>query len=312
MGKILTVLGWTFGITFVTVSILGFMAVTGTGFGIIEGHEVGVKKEGTNYVMKEKTPGYYFYAPIYSSLEDVNGRPVMFNWSKSDSDKESTDEMRYNNMITGVDKNGVPLSFGLAMEITPVKDMMAEMFQETGSYENAMDKKAIQPSKSIIKDVMGAFEAKDIQSQRNEVSKMLNEKLTVFYKDNKYFNLDSRVDLKELEVPKKIRDKQIDVQTAIQDAKISEQLIVKAENEAKSVAKEAEGIADKRRIESQGIADAILLEATAQAKANTLLSKSLSEKVIRIQTVEAWSKGGAQVPQYVGSKDSQFIMNMKK
>jgi len=312
MEKILKTLGWVFSLVLIAVLSLGTMALTGTGFGIIEGHEIGVKKEGTTYIMEEKNPGYYFFAPMYSTLEDVNGRPVMFNWSKEDSNKESSDEMRYKTMISGVDKNGVPLSFALAMEITPVKNMMAEMFQETGSYENAMDKKAIQPSKSLIKDVMGEFEAKDIQSQRNEVSKRLNAKLSKFYKTNEYFDLDSTVDLKEIEVPQKIRDKQIDVQTAIQDAKISEQLIVKKQNEAKSEAAKALGIADKNRIEGQGEADKILLVATAQAKANNLLNKSLTENVLRNKWIKVWGEAGAPVPNMIGSESSQFIVPLGK
>jgi len=307
MGKVFKVLGTVVTIGLIVVVTLGIMAVTGAGFGVIEGHETGVKKEGTNYVMQEYNPGYYFFIPFYSTLTDVNGRPVMFNWSKEDAHKESTDEMRYKSMITGVDKNGVPLSFALAMEITPVKDMMAEMFQETGSYENAMDKKAIQPSKSLIKDVMGEFEAKDIQSQRNEVSKRLNTKLREFYATNKYFKLDSAIDLKEIEVPEKIKAKQIEVQTAIQNAKISEQLIVQKQNEAKSEAAKAKGIADKNRIEGQGEADRILLVATAQAQANNLVSSSLTEKILRNNAIQKWNGVKSMV-----SGQNQLILDLSK
>ena len=197
--------------------------------------------------------------------------------------------MRYMDMITGVDKNGIPLAFAIAMEITPEKNMMAEMFQDTGSYENAMDKKAIQPSTSLIRDVMGSFDAKDVQGQRNEVSKMLNELLSEFYANNKYFNLDSRVDLKEIEVPRKIQDKQLEVQTAKQDAEVSKQLIVRAENVAKSEAASAQGVADRNRIEAQGRADAILLEATAQAKANKLVNETVTPKLTDYKTKMLWN-----------------------
>ena len=288
MNKIFKAIGLFAGVGIGAIVFLGTMAVTKTGFVIIDGWEIGVKKTETEYVMEEIQPGYHFFIPFITTIEDINARPVMFNWSKSDANKESTDEMRYNSMITGVDKNGIPLSFAIAMEITPVKSMMAEMYQETGSYENAMNKKAIQPSKSIIKDVMGAFDAKNIQGKRNEVSKMLNVLLTEFYKDNKYFNLDSKIDLKEIEVPKQIRDKQLEVQSAKQDAEVSAQLIVKAQNEAKSEAARAKGVADRKRIESQGIADAILLESTAQAKANDLISKSLTEKILRNNAIIKW------------------------
>ena len=67
-------------------------------------------------------------------------------------------------------------------------------------------------------------------------------------------------------------------------------MIKKSENEAKAEAAKAEGIAQKKRIEAQGIADSVLLQAKAQAQANRLLSESLTDKVIRIQTKNVFKR----------------------
>ena len=288
MEKMFKTLLGTVGLGIVTLMLLGMMAVTKTGFVIVDGWEVGVKKSGTTYVMEELTPGYYFFMPLYSTIDDVNTRPVMFNWSKFNKDKESSDEMRYNRMITGVDKNGIPLSIALTMEITPVKSEMAEMYSVTGSYENAMDKKAIEPTMSIVKNVMGEFDAKDIQSKRGEVSAMLNKLLVKFYAENKYFKLDSMVDLKEIEVPKSVLDIQLKVQAAKQQVEIKRQEVLKAKQTALEAEEKARGVANAVKIAAEGKASAILLEATAQAKANRLVSASLTEKILRNNAIQRW------------------------
>lgn len=290
------------------------MIKTETGFVVIEGWKVGVKKSGAEYVMNELSPGYEFFIPGYTTIKDVNCRPVMFNWSKSDGTKtaittkdDKNEEIIYKPMITGVDKNGIPLSFAIAMEIIPVKSMMAEMFQTTGSYENAMNKKAYQPAKSIIRDVMGSFDAKEIQSKRADVSKLLNSKMSSFFKSNSYFKLDSRVDLKEIEVESSIMKKQLEVQAAKQDTLKEAQRIKQAENAAKTREATAQGEANAVRIAAEGRAAALLLEATAQAKANKLVSESLTPKILENNKILKWN---GVVPKVLAGSTTGLFLNL--
>ena len=292
----------------VLLIVVGLMIITKTGFTVIDGWEIGVKKTGTNYDMKELNPGYKLFIPVYEQITAINGRPILFNYSKSDAHKTSTEEIRYDGMITGVDKNGIPLSFALAIEVKPVKNMMADMFQEDGTFENGLDKKVIQPNRSIVRDVMGSFDAKTIQSKRDEVSKMLNQRIKQAYKENKYFELVGTVDLKEIELPKKVRDSQIAVQLAAQDAERSAELIVKAQNEAKAAAAKAQGVANAKVIQAKGIADAIVVKAKAQAQANKLLTESLSDKILKNNAIAKWN---GTTPKIVGSENSQFIYKLK-
>jgi len=308
MGKII---GWLVGLVFAGMTMAGLMVVTKTGFVIIDGWEVGVKQTGTTYNMEELKPGYKLFIPGYEKIVEINGRPILFNYSESDAKKESTEEIRYNAMIHGVDKNGIPIGFALAIEVKPITSMMAEMFQSDGTFENGLDKKVMQPNKSVVRDVMGAFDAKTIQAQRDKVSEMLNLKIKAAYQDNKYFELVGTVDLKQIELPESVRERQIAVQLAAQDAEKSAELIVKAENEAKAAAAKAKGKADSYRIEAQGFADSVLIKATAKAKANKLVSKSITENILRADTIEAWKAGGSQVPQMIGSEKSQFIIPIK-
>ena len=304
MGKIL---GIIVGGSLLIASILGLMVVTKTGFVVVDGWEVGVKKVRTNYVMEELTPGYHFFNPILDSVIEINGRPILFNYSDEDKDKPDTEEIRYGDMISGVDKNGIPMSVAVAIEVKPIKTMMAEGYQEDGTFENMLDKKVIQPNKSVIRDVMGMFDVKNVQSKRAEFATMLNDRIKAVYAENKYFALVGSADLKQIELPQAVRDGQIAVQLAAQSAERSSRLIEQAKNEALSVEEVAKGKANAYKIESQGKADAILIEATAQAQANTLLSKSLTDKIIKIQTIEKWNGVKSMV-----SGQNQLILDLSK
>jgi len=302
MKKMLSSIGSIVGIMVLAVML---MVSTKTGFVIIDGWEVGVKKTGTSYNMEELQPGYKLFIPMYEEITEINTRPILFNYTSNVKNKKDTEEIRYNPLISGVDKNGIPISFALAIEVRPVRTMMSEMFQSDGTFENGISKKVIEPNKSVVRDVMGMFDAKTIQSNRDQVSAMLNEKIKDVYKENRYFELVGSVDLKQIDLPQKVRDRQIEVQLAAQDAERSAELIVKAENEAKAEAAKAQGIADRKRIEAQGIADAILMEAEAQAKANTLVTESLTPEILRNNAIQKWNGVKSMV-----SGQNQLILDL--
>jgi hypothetical protein len=40
------------------------------------------------------------------------------------------------------------------------------------------------------------------------------------------------------------------------------------------------------------------------------VSESITDNILKADTIEAWKLGGSQVPYLVGSEKSQFIMNI--
>ena len=64
----------------------------------------------------------------------------------------------------------------------------------------------------------------------------------------------------------------------------------RVKQEALKRAAEAEGVAQKARIEAQGIADAVTIEADAQAKANILIAKSLSNQLLQLEQIKIQGK----------------------
>ena len=311
METTLNTVKWIFSIVIITILTLGFMVGTGTGFAIVNDGNRGIMKTGTEYEMTPIKPGYHFFIPFYQTMDIKTIRPILVNYSVSEGTREDQELLMFEPALTGLDGKGIPIALALSIEVRPNAEKLPEMYREEGDFDNAFYKKVLQANREAVQSVISKFKVDTIMNKRAEVEQTLTKLLTESYSKNPYFTLVG-INLKDIIVPQKIRDKQQEVQVAKQDALKSAELIVKAENEAKAKAATAQGEADRTRIVAQGKADAITIEAKAQAEANELLSKSLTEKVIKIQTIEAWAKGGAQVPKYVGSENSQFIMNMNK
>lgn len=78
-----------------------------------------------------------------------------------------------------------------------------------------------------------------------------------------------------------------DSKTEVQKA---EQEVQRAKQEALKKAAQAQGVADQARIEAQGRADAVKIEAGAKAKANVLIAKSLTPKLLELEQMKVQDK----------------------
>jgi len=307
MEKMIKALGATFIGALIIVLTLGFMAVTKTGFAIVNDGERGVMKTGTKYDMTEVQPGYHFFIPFYQSMTIDTIRPKLINYSRTEADKADSELLIFEPVLQGLDKKGIPIKLALSIEVKPVADQLAEMYKNDGDFENAFYKKVKQVNREAVQATISRFSVDTIMDKRPEVEKFLTNKLNESYAKNPYFKL-VNINLKDIIVPKKIADKMLEVQAAKQDALKSEELIRKAQNEAKAREAKAQGEANAVKIQAQGKGEAILLEATAQAKANKLVSESLTDKILRNNAIQTWN---GVTPTFVGSEKSQFIYNLK-
>ncbi|WP_373030575.1 SPFH domain-containing protein, partial [Sulfurovum sp.] len=98
------------------------------------------------------------------------------------------------------------------------------------------------------------------------------------------------VELRTINLPTKIKDQIERVQIAKQDVTIAEQEKEKAKQQAQRAAEVARGEAERNRIEAQGEADKIRIEAEEQAKANTLISNSLTPKLLELEQIKTQAK----------------------
>ena len=168
MRKILLGLGWTFGLSILVVAILGFMAVTGTGFKIVNDGNRGVKKTGTEYVMEEVQPGYHFFIPVYQTIEVDTIRPKLINYSVSEATREDSELLIFEPVLKGLDRKGIPIKLALSIEVKPVADQLAEMYKSDGDFENAFYKKVLQVNRDAVQTTISKFNVDTIMDKRGE------------------------------------------------------------------------------------------------------------------------------------------------
>jgi regulator of protease activity HflC (stomatin/prohibitin superfamily) len=103
-----------------------------------------------------------------------------------------------------------------------------------------------------------------------------------------------------LEYPQSFKNAINAKNNAVQKALMAENKVKQAEAEAKIKIAQAEGDAQ-----------ATLTRARAEAEANSLKQRTLTPMLLQQQWIEAWRKGGSQVPQYITSGGGNFMMNLK-
>lgn len=141
--------------------------------------------------------------------------------------------------------------------------------------------------REIVRDVIGKYAAENLPQKRTEIAKEIQERVRKAVESipGKPVVLDS-VELRNIELPPKIKQKIEELQAEKQNVMIAEQQKDRAKREAERKAEIARGEAQKKRIEAQGFADKIRIEATAQAKANKLISESLTPALLQLEQIK--------------------------
>lgn len=80
---------------------------------------------------------------------------------------------------------------------------------------------------------------------------------------------------------------------------------------AENKVKQAEAEAKIKVATAQGNAESMLTVAKAEAESNRLRQSTLTPLLIQQQWIEAWRKGGSQVPTYMAGGGEKFMMNIK-
>lgn len=91
---------------------------------------------------------------------------------------------------------------------------------------------------------------------------------------------------------------------ATQQAQQRENEVATAKAEAQKAVAEAQGKADSISIKAKGDADATITNAQSQAKANQLLSQSLTPELVQYNTIEKWN---GQLPSYMMGGAVPFV-----
>ena len=279
----------------IIVGIIAFALFAFKPFTIINSGEVGIKVTTGKFEQTPLSAGLHFYIPVLQKIIPVNTRIRLITYS-NDMGRELGDGyrnfeggLRRNRAIPVLDKRGLTVNIDLAVQYSLKPESAPATIEKWGaSWEEKIINSKV---REVVRDVVGQYTAEQLPEMRNEIASAIQTKVRekVDALANQPVVLSS-VELRNIVLPPKIKEKIEEVQAAKQDVTIAEQEKEKAKQQAQKAAEVARGVAEKNRIEAQGEADKIRIEAEEQAKANTLISSSLTPALLQLEQIKTQAK----------------------
>jgi regulator of protease activity HflC (stomatin/prohibitin superfamily) len=279
---------------FIIVAI-GFALFVLKPFTIINSGEVGIKVNTGKFESEALPAGLHFYIPVLQKIIPVNTRIRLITYSNvstgalGDTYRGFEGGLRRNPAITVLDKRGLTVNIDLAVQYRLKAESAPATIEKWGS---SWEEKIINSKvREVVRDVVGRYTAEQLPEMRNEIASAIETKVkqSVDSLPNQPVILAS-VELRTINLPEKIKDQIERVQIAKQDVTIAEQEKEKAKQQAQRAAEVARGEAERNRIEAQGEADKIRIEAEEQAKANELISRSLTPQLLQLEQIKTQGK----------------------
>lgn len=157
-----------------------------------------------------------------------------------------------------------------------------------------------------IKGITSKYTAENLVANRTElsakISEVLKEEMHEYGITIKIVNIEN-IDFTDA-FTDAVEAKQVAQQTLIKTSTEQEQSILIANAEAQKKVIAAQADADSIRIAAEAEAERIRIESEAQAEANRMLADSLSDAVLRYQTIMQWD--GA-LPRYMADNATPLI-----
>ncbi|MFT7824349.1 MAG: prohibitin family protein [Sulfurimonas sp.] len=290
------------GAPFILIAVvIAFALFAFKPFAIINSGEVGIKVRTGKFDDTPLQPGLHFYVPVLQKIIPVNTRIRLITYSNSRTSEVgdnlarglSTETfeggLKRNPAIQVLDQRGLTVNIDLAVLYSLKASTAPKTIEEWGaSWEEKIVNSKV---REVVRDVVGQYTAEELPTMRNQIAAAIQTKL-----GEKISSLKgepvvlSAVELRNIDLPTKIKEQIERVQIAKQEVTIAEQQKARAKQEALRKAEIARGEAQKNRIEAQGHADKIRIEAEEQAKANKLISNSLTSQLIELEQIKTQAK----------------------
>ena len=277
------------------LGIIAFVLIFFKPFTIINSGEVGIKVTTGKFQETPLKPGLHFYIPVFEKIIPVNTRVRMITYSNqnrqlaNDGYRQYEGGLRRNPAIRVMDSRGLGVDIDLAVQY----HLRPETAPKTiATWGTAWENKIINTKvREIVRDVIGKYAAENLPQERTEIAREIQTRVraTVESIPARPVVLNS-VELRNIELPTKIKAKIEELQAEKQNVMIAEQQKERAKREAERKAEIARGEAQKKRIEAQGHADKIRIEAEAQAKANKIIADSLTDKLLQMEQIHTQNR----------------------
>jgi len=278
------------GLLYFIVAII-ILLILAKPFTIIEEGERGILSTNGKYQDQALLPGLHFIFPVIQKVYIVDTKVRIINYASSieAGGGSASSGINAKPAITVLDKRGLPVAIELTVQYRLNAQFAAQTISNWGfSWED----KIINPVvRDVVRNVVGKYDAENLPQMRNTIATEIETGIrdNVTGLENAPADLQS-VQLREIVLPPKVKEQIENVQIAKQQVQKAEQDVQRAEQEALRRAAESRGIAEKARIEAQGLADAVTIEADAKAKANYLISKSLTPQLLQLEQIQVQGK----------------------
>lgn len=237
-------------------------------------------------------PGFYWYNPIATNMDDLNVQVRAFTMTKMSAATKDIQEVHadvvVNYALDGQNCHKLITEVGHDYEAKVLAPALLDALKAGTAHF---------PIAQIIQDR---------DKLREEVTKALKVRVSPYY----ILVADNGVNLTNFDVSKaymaSVEAKQIEEQRALQRA----YQVVQAQRDAEIAAARAKGQADAVREAAKGDADALRFKGLAQAEYNDKVSKSLSPILVQQQWIDAWRSGGAQIPTVAAGGGAGFLMQI--
>ena len=281
-------MGGKSGIIYFIIAVIVIL-VLAKPFTIIEEGQRGILSTNGKYQDTALLPGLHFIIPIIQKVYTVDTKVRIINYASRMEASSRTAGIVAKPAVTVLDKRSLPVSIELTVQYRLNSQFAAQTISNWGfSWED----KIINPVvRDVVRNVIGKYDAEALTQMRNdlgtEIEAGIRESVTNL--KNSPAILQS-VQLRDIVLPTKVKEQIEAVQIAKQAVQKAEQDVQRVKQEALKRAAQAEGVAQQARIEAKGKADAITIQANAKAKANMLISKSLTTKLLQLEQIKTQGK----------------------
>ena len=252
-------------------------------FTYVEPGHVGIliHRAGGGVDLKPLGPGLHGRNPLLSQIEKYpTYMQTLVLTRASNEGGQNNDEINVNS------KEGQPISVDVAMSFELNMQKVPQLYQTFRTSIDMIQYGYVkQTIRQALQEVIGSEEIADILGPKKaevvtRTQKLLEDRLAPYGIDVKQFTLN------EVRAPQTVID-------AINAKNVMQQQALTAQNELQKNEFQARGDS----IKAAGRAKAILTEAEAQAKANQLLSASITPTLVNYEMMKRWN---GQMPQVSG------------
>ncbi|MEO1942167.1 MAG: SPFH domain-containing protein [Campylobacterales bacterium] len=257
-------------------------------FVVINEGEVGILSTTGKFSNTPLQAGMHFYIPVIQRVIIVDTKVHMINYkgkmeAGSMSDRYGT--IKIYPPIEVLDARGLPITVELSVSYRLNSN---EAPYTIKTYGLNWEDKIINPLvRDVVRNVIGQYKAEELPTKRAEIAKKIeiNIKKGLEQLPHHPVLFESFL-LRNIILPKRIREQIERVQIAKQEAERAKYEVLKAKQEAEKRATIAKGIAEAKIIQAKGVAKAQLVKAEAEAKANRLISQSLTPELLKLKAIE--------------------------